>query len=169
MLHLDLSVAGPETNGLILLSSLLLENPVWCARTLTINPPKKQNIVTMDPPIHRLPVRSPYVAQSITIIAIRRCDFINETNKFFILLTYILCEAAQRARGQKVSFWSDCTCIFKWLLHWNYAHWPQLLADILFAATPRVLVVFRHHGAIIAMVLYDRGGLHVIFTCSVYL
>ncbi len=30
--------------------------------------------------------------------------FIDETNKSFILLTIILCAAAQHARGQKVSF-----------------------------------------------------------------
>ncbi len=42
-------------------------------------------------------VQPPYVAQSIMIIATRRCTFIDNTNCCFIYLTIILCAAAQRA------------------------------------------------------------------------
>ena len=38
--------------------------------------------------------------------------FINEINKFLTLLTIILCAAAGRARGQKVSFLSDSRDFF---------------------------------------------------------
>ncbi len=42
----------------------------------------------------------------------RDVTIIDETNKFFNLLTIILCAAAQRARWLKVSFWSDSSCFF---------------------------------------------------------
>ncbi len=52
--------------------------------------------------------------------------------------------------------------LFSWPLCQNDAYLPQLLADILFAATPRVLVAFQDdfglggRGAIVAMVSYAK-------------
>ena len=61
-------------------------------------------------------VRSLYVARSISITATRRCNFLCETNYFFILLTIILCAAGRRARRQKVWFFSE----YLWFLFGCY-------------------------------------------------
>ncbi len=63
------------------------------------------------------------------------------------------------SKGEFLKWW---LMLFLSPLRWNDACWPQQLVDILFAATPWVLVVFWHDlglggcSAIVAIVLYDR-------------
>ncbi len=145
-----MSVAGPETNGLIFLFSWRLVHNVGAHHT---TPSKKTTKHRHHGPHNPL---APSCSDFIGKCNCRKsCDqsqllhhgdaiFIDYTNWSVILLTILLISSDQCAQGQKVSFWSDSLCFFTWPLHQKDAQWPQLLADILFAATPRVLVVFRH-------------------------
>jgi hypothetical protein len=88
--------------------------------------------------------------------------FIDEINKFFHFIdNYSMCSGSARP-GTKGEFFKWYLMLFLWPLRQNDVYWPQLLADILFAATPQVLVVFQHHfglgghGAIAAMVSYNK-------------
>ncbi len=94
-------------------------------------------------------VRSPYVGRSISIAATRRCNFLRETNVFFILLTIILYAADQRAWGQKVCFLVN-TCAFYSSVARINSHWPQLSADIFFTDAAWGLIMFWHD--------FGRGG-----------
>jgi hypothetical protein len=84
----------------------LLTNCLWQQQqTLTTQQQKSQNMTTMVPPGRWLPEA---LILKVSAIAIRprRCNFIDKTNHFFILLTIFQQSAAQRARGLKVS----CVC-----------------------------------------------------------
>jgi hypothetical protein len=67
--------------------------------------------------------------------------------------------ARLETKGEFLKWW---LVLFSSPLRQNDAYWPQLLADIFFAVTPRVLVVFPHdfglggRGAIVTMVSYNR-------------
>jgi len=69
--------------------------------------------------------------------------FINKTNCSVILFTIILQAAAWRACLQKVSFISYYSCFFGAPAS-KQRKLTQLSGNILFANTPRVLVIFQH-------------------------
>ena len=111
-----MSVAGTETNGLTLLSSRRPVHDVVQCTTNNINQKKCHH----GPPNPPAPGGSnstgecdrPTSRDRSRSLRFSDVTFIDENNKSFILLTILLCAAAQRALGQKVSFWSDSSCFF---------------------------------------------------------
>ncbi len=159
---IDSSVAGPETNG---------TTPHVEKNNKTSSPWSPQSAGSQRLQFYRW-VWSPYLAQSITIITIRRLNFYrwNKKNLSFIY-HYSMCIGSARpeTKGEFLKWW---LVLFSSPLRRNDAYWPQLLADILFVVTPRVLVVFRHdfgrggRGAFVAIVSYDK---EVGYACLIFL
>ncbi len=149
------------TNGLIL-------NCARCASTHT-QPKKKWNIVTMVPPIRRLPA-APIL--QVSAIAVRRAtdnDHYNPvmwltlmklTNSLFYWLLFYVQWLSAHADWRWV--FEVIARVFSCLMIRYDVHLPQLLVDILFAVTPLVLVMFRHdfgrggRGTIVTILSYDR-------------
>jgi hypothetical protein len=107
----SLAVAGPETNGLLLLlSSLLLSE----SKHSHIQPHKSKTTKKRHhgPPNPPAPGGFNSTGECDRLTSCDRSrslqssdvTFIDENNKSFILLTIFLCAAAQRALGQKMSF-----------------------------------------------------------------
>ena len=98
----------------------------------------------------------------ISITAIRRCNFFNETNCFFLFYWLLLKAADRRTLGQKVCFLVN-TCAFL-PLHRINAHWPQLSADIFFAGAAQSSSCFGmisdegSGGAIVMVVVGGEEG-----------
>jgi hypothetical protein len=89
----------------------LLTNCLWQQQHTNHTTTKTQNMTTMVPPGRWLP-EAPILKVSAIAVRPRRCNFIDKTNHFFILLTIFQQSAAQRACGLKVSFVCYSLCFF---------------------------------------------------------
>ncbi len=130
----------------------------------------------MVPTSRRLPAA---LILEVSVIAVRRTMVHNHQNTamYFLLtaltlqLFYWLFYFFHRISALGDTRWvlGVMTHAFLWPLHWNNAHWPLLLNDILFADVTRVLVMFWHDfgwgggGGIVARLSYNRGRLRVFF------
>ncbi len=89
-------------------------------------------------------VRSPYIVRSISITAIRWCNFLREMNCFFLFYWLLFYRPLTGAHWDRRYVFLVNTCAFFWPLHRINAHWPQLSADLFFAGAARVLIMFWH-------------------------
>ncbi len=173
----------PETNGLILLFSLLLLPESKHTHT-TPHVEIRTKHRHHGPPNPLAPDGSNFTGECDRCTLRDRSrssqssdvTFIDETKSFILLTIIILCAAAHRARGQKVSFWSDGSCFFCHRCIKTARTDPSYSPIPFLPRPPESSSCF----GIISDELgvpppwyhierYDRGRLRVvIFTCSMY-
>jgi hypothetical protein len=97
--------------------------------------------------------------------------FIDCTNSSVILLTILFITSDQRARGHKVSFGCDDLCFFPGCCIERTRTDPCYLVIFFLPMSPKFSSCFgmisdEGGGAIVAMLSYDRGRLHVFFSAA---
>jgi hypothetical protein len=171
-----LSVAGPETNGLILNFSRRLVHDV---QAHTHNPTSCKKIKHQHHGPHKLPAPSssnfrgkcnPRTSHDgARSLKHGNVLFIDCTNSSVILLTILLITLDQHARGHKVSFGCDDSCFFRGCCIKTTRTDPCYSVISFLPMSPKSSSCFGMildeggGGAIVTMLSYNRGRLHIFF------